>query len=432
MPALLLRCVLLLLGLAACADAAGEIRVTSPNGRKVLEIRAAAQPNTGLLRTVVITAGPIAQTTSLMVNTAFVRDIFGPSPPPMTWMVLVSSGTLFSLGGGCVRGNQVDFPYINNNKLAIARFVGTTSTIITATINSAANYESVNCTVSPDRQSTLYVLVNSTAQRTEIWRQNSNNVFTLERQFTLAARLPFNGGLRPSISRTLRSTLPRSGAKGMPLPVPELDYYEADKYMVIDQIASSTIRVQRWEPQTNTLALISSIAGNPASVAPNEAQILSDCAVGDFNQNWVVDAHAVGINHCGLVTNPTPAGSGGGQNGYGYTASAAYFAPRTDRLYVYNSSYTIAGDFQAPLTGASDHAGTDGPFAGCFLAPGTRLDGAYLSVGAQPADPNSLRYAYREIISFLSIFRSGFEQGFAADDELNTTNCEDFNLYEYR
>lgn len=427
MSSLLLRCTILLLGLAAFADAVAEIRVTSPNGRKVLEIRAAAQPNTGLLRTVVITAGPMAQTTSLMVNTAFVRDIFGPNPPPMTWTVLVSSGTLFSLGGGCARGNQVDFPYINNNKLAIARFVGTTSTIITATINSAANYESVNCTISPDRQSTLYVLVNSTAQRTEIWRQNINNVFTLERQFNLAARLPFNGGLRPSISRTLRANLPRPGAKGMVAPL-ETDYYELDKYMVIDQLASSTLRIQRWEPP-NTLALVSSLAGNVNSVAPNESQILSDCAVGDFNQNWVVDAYAVGINHCGLATNPTSAGNGGGQNGYSWTSSAAYFSPISDELYVYNSSYTIAGGSQPAVTGPSDHAGTDGPFAGCFLNPGVSYRSVYLGIGPEPGDNTSLRYAFRGILGIFAVFRAGFEDSVAPDAVLNTISCEDFNLY---
>lgn len=427
MSSLLLRCATLLLGLAAFADAAALTRVTSPNGRKVLEIRTGTQPNTGLLRTLVVTAGPIAQTTSLMVNTAFVSDIFGPNPPPMTWTVLVSSGTLFSLGGGCSRGNQVDFPYINNNKLAIARFVGTTSTIITATINSAANYESVNCVVSPDGQSTMYVLVNSTARRTEIWKQNINNVFTLQRQFNLEARLPFNGAIRPTIGRMLRSTLP--GKIDHPSKaVPSL-FFEDNRYLVVDQIASSTIRSQIWDDQAGVLTLVLGLAGNPSSLPPQDPFQAGECWLLDRDGNGVVDMSAIGNNHCYKPTNPTSSlGSAGGQNTYSYTGTAAVHSARRKLTRVFNSARNRISLTTVTST-ASPHAGTDGPFSACTIPRTFRSKHKAVVLGPQPGSPTSVLFSQEDTPHPDYIFSDGNEDGLPPG-ESQSLHCDPIDIFE--
>ena len=417
MSPLLLRCAAVLFGLATAADAGAQLtRVTSPNGRKVLEIRTGAQPNTGLLRTLVVTAGPAAGTTSLMVNTAFVSDIFGPNPPPMTWTVLVSSGTLFSLAGGCARGNLVDFPYINNNKLAIARFTGTTSTIITATINSADNYHSVNCVASPDGNGTLYILVNGTAQRTEIWRQDNSNNFTRLRQFVQVAKSPFAGGMRPAISWVLRPTFPAKADKLIPLQM----YYE---FLVAtgDQ-TGDILRFHTYDVRGTDVMLQRAVAANPAAVPPVETGLHSDCAW--LNQNWAVTVHNVGNNHCLLPQNPTPAGSGGGQNGYTWTAPGSYYLPRTGSMVTYDSELTVTYPDQPAVRTPSPHAGTDGPFALCHLSADQVRDAVLVAIGPDPTDNSRLLLAYLVVTRVFSVFKAGFE---STPGDASKLRCEPFD-----
>ena len=122
------RAALLLLAVLTMADDAAAQRlgtfnrITTPNGRQVLEIRQGMHPaNSGLLFTAVITAGPVSGSTSLLLQQALVRDIFNQNAPAAGWTVVRSSLTAFSLGGGCGRSNLIDFPYINNNRPGILR-----------------------------------------------------------------------------------------------------------------------------------------------------------------------------------------------------------------------------------------------------------------------------------------------------------------------
>lgn len=169
-------------------------RITSPNGRQVLEIRMGTMPaNRNLVFTAVITAGPISGSTSLMLQQALARYIFNAAGPAPGWTVVRSSLTAFSLGGGCGRSNLIDFPYINNNRPEILRITGTTQQVITLGIVNSDQYDSIDCTVTGNGQ-VLYLLTNRTRQTLE-----QGGLLQLIRDDFGTVRSPFQSGMRPSI-----------------------------------------------------------------------------------------------------------------------------------------------------------------------------------------------------------------------------------------
>ncbi len=184
---------------AAVAQFGSFARVTTPNGRSVLEVRMGTMPaNRNLVFTAVITAGPISGSTSLMLQQALAPDIFNPTGPAAGWTVVRSSITAFSLGGGCGRNNLIDFPFINNNRPEILRITGTTQQVITLNISGNNDqYDSIDCTVNEAGQ-VAYILTNRTRQRLEL-RREQGGLLQLIRDNFGEVRTPFSGGARPSI-----------------------------------------------------------------------------------------------------------------------------------------------------------------------------------------------------------------------------------------
>jgi hypothetical protein len=199
---------------AAVAQFNNFSRITTPNGRSVLEVRMGTMPaNRNLVFTAVITAGPVSGSTSLMLQQALAADIFNPSGPAAGWTVVRSSITAFSLGGGCGRNNLIDFPFINNNRPEILRITGTTQQVITLNISGNNDqYDSIDCTVNEAGQ-VAYILTNRTRQRLEL-RREQGGLLQLIRDDFGEVRTPFQGGARPSM-RFARIRLATS-------PTPEL------------------------------------------------------------------------------------------------------------------------------------------------------------------------------------------------------------------
>lgn len=173
-------------------------RVTSPNGRAVLEIRMGTSPaNRHTLFTAVITAGPTSGSTSVMLQQGLIQQIFDPSSAAPGWTVVRSSINAFSLGGGCGRSNLIDFPYINGTRPEILRITGTAQQVITLGITNTDQYDSIDCRVSPNGQ-VLYLLGNRTRQRLEL-RKEQGGLLQLVRDDFGTVRSTFMGGMRPSL-----------------------------------------------------------------------------------------------------------------------------------------------------------------------------------------------------------------------------------------
>jgi hypothetical protein len=177
-------------------------RAVAVNGRPVQEIRLAREPGSRtLMRAVVVTNGPTAGTTSLLTALADANAWPDSAAAAPVFTPVVASGTVFSVGGGCNRGNQLDFPYIDGNRPRILRIVNGTPTVITPAIAGNELFDSADCTPSGDGTRTYFIFSNRSVQR--LWffidaggaTDLNNPVVTFS-----AVRSPFQGGLRPAIS----------------------------------------------------------------------------------------------------------------------------------------------------------------------------------------------------------------------------------------
>ena len=406
--------------------AGAQTRIVSPNGRPVLEVRTGVQPNINLLRTLVVTAGPISGSTSLLATSATPAQLFGPGAPPPGFTVIVSDGQLFSLAGGCARGNQLDFPYINGFKLHIARFVGTTHTIVTSTLNNVDQYESVNCVTAPDGLSTMYVLVNRTAQRTEIWRERTNNVFTRERQYSAVARLPFNGGLRPNITLRLRPVLPprpSAVAAKRADDVDPLQLFDANVFPVVDQTSTGLVRVHDWRPDSNELTPVRNFGPFTVPAGPTaalETVFAGGCLIGDFSGNGQLGTYiTVGGKHCPLIDGATVPPDGTTPALLDRTFAFAFFPFDAYATILRRSAYTVeAGG--ASATTASPYANQYGAF-GPYIAmlrnrnAGQRFTGIVAGPGATAAD---LMFAALNVRDPAVLFADGGEDDVVTRDDM--------------
>ncbi len=232
-------------------------RVTTPNGRQVLEIRQGLHPaNSQLLFTAVITAGPTGGTTSVLLQQALVRDIFNQNAPAAGWTVVRSTATAFSLGGGCGRSNLIDFPYINNNRPEILRITGTTQQVITLGIAGTDQYDSIDCRTQPDGR-VLYMLTNRTRQRLEFRREQGGLLQLVRDNFGNVAT-PFRGGQRPSFAirrfppgATAADATAEGGpaSAGDPLPANRI-FASYDYFSGVSQVFRDVVLLDTDEPLT--------------------------------------------------------------------------------------------------------------------------------------------------------------------------------------
>ena len=197
-------CATLLLCTFACSTLLAEVvrsRIVSPNGRTVQEIRFGNEPgsNRRRVRMLIVTNGPTSGTTTLATAVADVNDWVDSNAPQPVFTEVIPSGTVFSAGGGCLRGNQLDFPFIDGNRPKILRIVGGNAIIVPVGVDSDL-YDSADCAVSGDGARTFFIFTNRTLQRLFFYNDagGANDLQNPTVTFS-AVRSPFEGGLRPSI-----------------------------------------------------------------------------------------------------------------------------------------------------------------------------------------------------------------------------------------
>ncbi len=289
---------LLLLSSFAAAQFPSFTRVTSPNGRAVLEIRMGTMPaNRHLVFTAVITAGPTSGSTSLMLQQALVQDIFNANAPAAGWTVVRSSLNAFSLGGGCGRSNLIDFPYINGTRPEILRITGTTQQVITLGITNSDQYDSIDCRVGPTGQ-VLYLLTNRTRQTLEL-RKEQGGLLQLVRDNFGTVRTPFVGGLRPSLFyRAVHAVAP---AQEQSAPDDEAIEFKIGWFFDLlggppPQLAPRVEEADDAEPHPSERACT---LGNRADTTTfgnvNESACAGNVCIGDFSGSGVFSVRVFGF-----------------------------------------------------------------------------------------------------------------------------------------
>lgn len=174
-------------------------RTVNPNGRTVQEIRIGADPSGATqLRTAVITNGPTAGTTSLLTAVTEVNALLAGTQAP-TWTTVIAAGTAFSLGDGCRRGNQLDFPLIDANRPKILRFVGTAAGIVVnVPVTDNDLYDSADCVATSDQLATYFIYSNRSLSRLPLFRDTGAPNDLVNSLVTFSSvKTPFVGGLRP-------------------------------------------------------------------------------------------------------------------------------------------------------------------------------------------------------------------------------------------
>lgn len=197
-----IRIVACLLFLASQAHAdVIRSRTLAVNGRTVQEIRMGNEPGSErLVRLVVVTNGASPNTTSLLTAVADIDTWVDPARPAPPFTTVIDSGQVFSVGGGCRRGNQVDFPFINANQPRVLRISGGSSTVVPVSV-AGEQWDSADCAATSDLTRTMFVFTNRTQQRGFLFVDTGQANDLLAPQVSLGqVKTPFVGGLRPSIS----------------------------------------------------------------------------------------------------------------------------------------------------------------------------------------------------------------------------------------
>ncbi len=397
--------VMVVLALAmACGDAAAQFastqRLSNPNGRVVLELRRGTQPaNPNLLFTAAITAGPTGGTTSVLLQQAYVSDIFNPSAPAAGWTTVRSTSTAFALGGGCGRNNLIDFPYINNNRPEILRITGTTHTIVTPGIpGNNDQYDSIDCVVQSDGR-VLYTLSNRTRRKLELRRDQGNQLVLVRDNFGTIIT-PFVGGIRPAISRFWR-LLPAPVAPasldaptGRPILKNDFVVFFLETIVPETQVLK-ILNVLDDEATTPRATCTGPTTTAPAGFTiPKEAAVGQGVALGPSRNDGLLwgDFFTPGDGGC---TQLQPAESFGATGPFSqYTWSGVLITqppPDLNRLWALQYSVLMSAntaviiDNGARRTFTNPFAGRGGPLTGCALT-GSEFDVAQLAIGPGPSN----------------------------------------------
>ncbi len=257
-------------------------RTVNPNGRTVQEIRVGADPSGATqLRTVVITNGPTAGTTSLLTTVTEVNALLAGTSPAPTWTTVIAAGTAFSLGGGCRRGNQLDFPFIDANRPKILRFVGSAAGIVVnVPVTDNDLYDSADCVATSDQTTTYFIYSDRSLSRLPLFRDTGAPIDLVNPWVSFSAvKTPFVGGLRPAIA-----AMPESQAlRGSGPHVLALMFMRTDGQTRWHQYDASQLNID-----FNCLAGAQS---PPPSVftIPRGSAVIGHQGVGDFNNDGIAE-----------------------------------------------------------------------------------------------------------------------------------------------
>lgn len=387
-------------------------RIAAVNGRQVLEVRMGIVPRTSSLRVLVVTAGPVSGSTSLLAAVVPAGRVLDPSQP-MLFSVVVNSGGLYSLGGGCPRAGELNFPYIDGTQFRLVRYTGTTQTVVTPPAV-AGQFEGVNCTTSANGQFVFYSLANRTTGRLELWREGAGNAFVRVYVNSAAIRLPFNGGLRPQVSRMFRRPNPglADAAKGG-----ADDAYEFNYMLVMYQLTNGAIHAEVVDTSLGTERGSCLIDSRSAGSPPFEAVLVPDYVVGDFNGDGFSEVLSVvptADGKCEVGSRRVGIGSAAGGNGYSWTGYAVGGDTLSKHYRVLNGAGQTLLQQAAVTASPSPFTGRGGPFHAGNLGAGEFGPGI-LAVGTAATNTSLEFFAHAPAFTG-GVFVSSFEDPVSGDN----------------
>lgn len=386
---------LLLLALGACSLAATaqefRTRTLPGNGRTVFELRLggtslpdpAALPGQGLV-VAAVTGGPTSGTTSLIAATFDGRTLFDPSVPLPAFTTVVSSGSVFSLGGGCRRGADTLFPFINNGRPQLLRRAAGAFSVATPAIGNSDQYDSADCVSARDGATTYFVFTNRTDATLEFFREDANGFQPLPASTTVSdVGTPLSGGMRPAIDLEPLGTAQRL----------RLAYgYNAG--------TTTTMRTSTLDVTLSThvdLCPFLVTTRQTAFTRPPEAAVVAmgpqsgGVTLGDYDKDGIVDLFVI-TPGCGVTR--VAGGSSNGAGLFNWTGYGTAVGLRNGTANLLWGDYFQIGNATGyPVNAAppGPFPGRGGPFAAC--AAEDAESGAEVVSAASGATPSQIELA---------------------------------------
>lgn len=355
----------LLPGAVAHADQLLASKQVPINGRPIQELRLGDVPSGGTLRLVAVTNGPTAGTTTLVTAAGTRQQWLDPAVPAPTFTETIASGTVFSVGGGCTRGNRTDFPFINNNRPNVLRFTGNTSTVIPALTFDTGNFDSAECRAAPDGSRTTFIFSNRSTNRIVVVVDGGGaNDLNLPFVTFSSVKTPFTGGLRPQIS--LVANRPR-----------------AVSLLWMETSGQSRFRIFDTEA-VNVDANCLAGTQNPAPTGftiPRGARAAGRFVVGDFDGNGQFEYGIVDTTPAACTAGPvlTTAGPVAG-TGFSWTEPGGAVTTNRGITSIIYGRETLWDVPNPPAVNAGPHPNVAGPFAACSFENTEGVNGV-VSVG---------------------------------------------------
>lgn len=387
-------------------------RVVAVNGRTVQEIRAGNEPGSNtLLRAVVVTNGPTGGTTTLVTAVADVNDWVNGAAPAPVFASVIESGTVFSVGGGCRRGNQLDFPFINANRPRILRIVNGTPTVVTPGISGNELFDSAECVVSGDGTRTFYIFTNRSLQRLWLFADAGGPTDLNNPLVSFAALTPFSGGHRPALS-----LVPGAGPSPGPVPARSTSG-SASTVALLFMLSNGQTRWLQYNLEAFNVefnCLVGTQTPPPTVfMRPRGAKLAGNVAVTDIDGNGVSELMKMEpflSPNCTKVPVPISVGPVGGEN-YDWTEFALLFHRVTEQFDFVAGVFTSVALSGVTVITPGPHAGAAGSFVGCS-ADNTETFQGGVSAGAEQG--TTLRWYHwvaprADIASGEAMSKSGME-----------------------
>lgn len=349
----------------ACAPALAwaqsySYRQVPGNGRGLFELRlggtyvapSGGSAGAGLL-VGAVTSGPTSGTTSLIAGVLDLNKLFDPVQPLPGFTTVVPTGSVFSLGGGCLRGGQTDFPYINGNRPAIVRYGGAGFIVVVPTLTGISptnQYDSADCAVDRNATRTVYAFSNRSLNRVELWQDGAGGFQPLQLTQLAGVATPFGGGLRPAL---------------------DIDVATQQVSVLYQELGGRTV-LNSVNPLTGTVGGACEVFTAPGPTGftrPRETTTFSFSggtrfAVGDFDNNGTTEIVRISP---GCVRQSFPAGSSAGGNGFNWTGYGHAPDPTLNKENVLWGDYFYLDDNTnyVPQAAGGPFPGRGGPFSAC-------------------------------------------------------------------